>query len=287
MLLLRLASLGGWQSLRMVWSWCDAVEQLETGSSATRVVVRRRDGGVDRHRHVVGGWRLERRAGGVAQTIELGGRTAARPITTGSRASTASHTQELVPGIPAFFELGAESYRRSEETWQEAGAPTARVAVLAKPNELVIDVVVRKSGELTFVPDGATNPFDNESPDINGDGIQLYLVDRAGATAWVLVPQVDESAGTVRARFVDEWNTPRVLRGAWTRTSDGYSMRLRIAGADASATEFGLGVVVNEKPAGRARRRGQLVLGGAPGEFIYLRGDREDRERLPRFRIIS
>jgi hypothetical protein len=47
-----------------------------------------------------------------------------------------------------------------------------------------------------------------------------------------------------------------------------------------------LGVVVNEKPAGRERRRGQLVLGGARGEFVYLRGDREDLDRLPRFAII-
>jgi hypothetical protein len=57
--------------------------------------------------------------------------------------------------------------------------------------------------------------------------------------------------------------------------------------ADGASREFGFGIVVNEKPLGRDRRRGQLVLGGAPGQFVYLRGDREDRERLPRFRVVD
>jgi len=46
-----------------------------------------------------------------------------------------------------------------------------------------------------------------------------------------------------------------------------------------------LDVVVNEKPADRERRRGQLVLSGARGEFVYLRGDRHDKERLLPLRI--
>jgi hypothetical protein len=80
-----------------------------------------------------------------------------------------------------------------------------------------------------------------------------------------------------------------VLRAAWRPTREGYSLRVRIAAfpPDADEREFALRVVVNEKPAGRERRRGQLVLGGAPGEFVYLRGDREDRDRLPRFRLLD
>jgi hypothetical protein len=38
-------------------------------------------------------------------------------------------------------------------------------------------------------------------------------------------------------------------------------------------------------PPGRERRRGQLVLGGALGEFVYLRGDREGQDRLPVFTV--
>ena len=41
-----------------------------------------------------------------------------------------------------------------------------------------------------------------------------------------------------------------------------------------------LDVLVNETSAGRERRRGQLVMSGAPGEFVYLAGDRHDPARL-------
>lgn len=50
--------------------------------------------------------------------------------------------------------------------------------------------------------------------------------------------------------------------------------------ADLAAVPSALAVVVNEMPRGRLRRRGQLVLGGARGEFVYLRGDRFDEARL-------
>ena len=46
-----------------------------------------------------------------------------------------------------------------------------------------------------------------------------------------------------------------------------------------------LDVLVNETTAGRVRRRGQLVLSGADGEFVYLRGDRHEPERLLRFSL--
>jgi hypothetical protein len=38
--------------------------------------------------------------------------------------------------------------------------------------------------------------------------------------------------------------------------------------------------VINETTTERARRRGQLVLSGGAGEFVYLRGDRHDPSRL-------
>jgi hypothetical protein len=39
-------------------------------------------------------------------------------------------------------------------------------------------------------------------------------------------------------------------------------------------------VVINETVSGRERRRGQLIMSGARGEFVYLRGDRHDSGRL-------
>jgi hypothetical protein len=38
-------------------------------------------------------------------------------------------------------------------------------------------------------------------------------------------------------------------------------------------------------PAGRDRRRGQLVMSGAAGEFAYLRGDRHEPEAMIRLRV--
>jgi hypothetical protein len=46
-----------------------------------------------------------------------------------------------------------------------------------------------------------------------------------------------------------------------------------------------LGVVVNDMAPDRERRRGQLVLGGHAGEFVYLRGDRLAAEDLLDFLI--
>jgi hypothetical protein len=152
------------------------------------------------------------------------------------------------------------------------------------PNELLIDVVVRKSGDFTFVSGGAVNPYDNESPDINGDGVQLYLADDSGASAWVLVPELD-GEGLVRARAIDGWPTPRQIITTWKRVEGGYVIQVRLPVAPSPNAEFQLGVAINEKPPGRERRRGQLVLGGARGEFVYLRGDREDRGSLPRIVI--
>jgi hypothetical protein len=46
-------------------------------------------------------------------------------------------------------------------------------------------------------------------------------------------------------------------------------------------------VLVNEKPDNRERRRGQLVLSGSNGEFVYLRGDRQDADRLIPIKLID
>jgi hypothetical protein len=46
-------------------------------------------------------------------------------------------------------------------------------------------------------------------------------------------------------------------------------------------------VVVNEMSPDRERRRGQLVATGASGEWVYLRGDREDMRRMLAFEIVD
>jgi hypothetical protein len=276
----------GWT--RIVWSWSDVVERVRLDRWSSVTDIYHRDGTIDRHRRSMSGWSVERRVGSVRTITELRGVVRGpRPrITPSVELSAPEHHIDL--GRPNHFELGQEQYRRSEETWEEAGMPSARIGILALPNELVVDVAVHKRGDFTFVPGDARNAYDNESPDINGDGVQLYISNAYGTSAWVLVPEVTEAEeGSVRARLIEDWETPRPLRAAWRVTEDGYTLRVRIQDSppEAESREFALGVVINEKPTGRERRRGQLVLGGKPGQFVYLRGDREDRSELLRFAV--
>jgi hypothetical protein len=62
----------------------------------------------------------------------------------------------------------------------------------------------------------------------------------------------------------------------WERVGDGYRMNIDLDAGELSAIDL----IVNEMPRGRHRRRGQLVLSGGNGEFVYLRGDRQDDDRL-------
>jgi hypothetical protein len=179
------------------------------------------------------------------------------------------------------FALGEPHYRRSEESWQEAGAPTATVTLAWTGSELHVEVDVRKAAEPLFVAFDAVNPYDNERPDINGDGLQLYLKTPDSSGAWVLVPEPRDAA--VRVRAIPGWGELAVPRATWRRTSGGYLLHVVVRvcdGAPEAPIPIELDAIVNESAMGRERRRGQLVLSGAAGEFVYLAGDRHDPARL-------
>jgi hypothetical protein len=92
---------------------------------------------------------------------------------------------------PLRFPLGRAHYRRSEATWEDAGAPVATVGLLATPTHVVVEVAVRAATP-TFAPALGDNPLDNEHPDINSDGVQLYVGAAQGAGryySWILVPE--------------------------------------------------------------------------------------------------
>ena len=177
------------------------------------------------------------------------------------------------------LELGEPHYRRSEQSWADAGAPTASVSLRWCAPTLTVSIEVPSSGR-TFAPSDATNPYDNEPADINGDGVQLYLRTDRGESGWMLVP--DAATSTVRVRQLEEWTAAQSLRARWQPTESGYELTVDL---DTETPPLALDVVVNEMPRGRVRRRGQLVLSGARGEFVYLRGDRHDRWRLVPLRI--
>ncbi|HUF31206.1 MAG TPA: hypothetical protein VMM77_11200, partial [Gemmatimonadaceae bacterium] len=76
------------------------------------------------------------------------------------------------------------------------------------------------------------------------------------------------------------------VRTSWRPTPSGYEVRIALSlsalgrGPD---YPFSAGVLVNDMSPDRQRRRGQLVLGGGAGEFVYLRGDREAAARFLHF----
>ena len=125
-----------------------------------------------------------------------------------------------------------------------------------------------------------TNAYDNEPADINGDGVQLFVRWRDTRAAWLLVPEPESSV--VRSRRIEGWNAPHDVAARWERSSTGYRIFISLP---ADTPPYGFDVIVNEMPRGRERRRGQLVLSGGAGEFVYLRGDRHEPERLITLRI--
>jgi hypothetical protein len=142
------------------------------------------------------------------------------------------------------------------------------------------------TGPVVEVAPGAINPFDNEEPDINGHGVQLYVGSDSGGGAWIVVPSPGQHAARVRP--LAGWGSLRLLSAEWTPTQNGFAVQLTVElppGAGSRESPVALDVLINETVPGRARRRGQLVLSGAEGEFVYLRGDRHDAGALIEFAI--
>lgn len=186
------------------------------------------------------------------------------------------------------FVLGEKHYRRSEQSWRDAGAPQARVAITATESELIVDVDVAKS-PIVFAPARDVNPLDNEHPDINSDGVQLYLGSSHGSGryyAWLLVPEGEHGAVRVTSRAA--FGPAVSIQATAALTSTGWALRATIprdALALDAAGDFTLDLIVNEISPDRERRRGQLVLSGGHDEWVYLRGDRQEPARALPFHL--
>ena len=261
--------------------------------SAVRDAIAVPDGGVavtlhDGARHIhapVGeGWHIDLEAGAARSSLDLAGaRAPASPVPAlvarGPSPRVLRIPRRRVTGDPSavWFELERDHYRRSEQSWEEAGRPSATVTLHANATHLEIEVDVHRS-MLTFVPAGTVNDMDNEHADINGDGVQLHLLVPAKGivAAWTLVP---ESGGGVRVRTARREGAPVPIEASWRRDAAGYVLRAALPQAALGREPFHLDVAVNETIPGRERRRGQLVLSGARDGWVYLRGDRSEPRR--------
>lgn len=239
-------------------------------------------------------WHIALDVGGARSSIDLAGARPHPPLPAAAPPELSSAPAAWSLAVPFHAELGEADYRRSEPSWTEAGMPRASVAVSARGGALVIDVDVARHAPL-FAPPEAVNDMDNERAEINADGVQLHLslpglatpAEPTPGAGWLVAPLHD---GGLRVIALDARAGDIAAHGSWKRSADGYSVRLTLpvralAAPATTPVSVGVGVVVNETAPGRERRRGQLVLGGARGEYVYLRGDRHDVARCQMFEI--
>ena len=264
-----------------VWSWGGGVTDVEV--EADTLTVAHRDGRRDEHRFAHGRWRVTSfDVAGATTEVELGNLSAPEPPGP-DRAQVIAVDDGVLQAaaLPAHVELAEPNYRRSELSWREAGEPRATVVIAKAHGAVHVAVTVEPSARL-FVPIDADNPFDNEPMAINGSGVQLYVLLGHQAAGWLLVPRPDSAEVSVRP--VEGWTGAVELRARWRPTAAGYSLEIELP-VGAGIEEIGLDVIVNDAAPGRLRRRGQLVMSGANGEFVYLRGDRHDPARILRFSL--
>ena len=273
--------------IRTVWSWSPAVTDVDAAGDGCSVQL-----ADERHTHqgVDGRWAITLTRDGSRSSIDLDGRLSEEAQPAGAEPVAAPVPRHvLAPGRPFVMQLGKRHYRRSEEPWEAAGSPEATLRIAASRTSVDIDVDVRKR-EPYFAPARSENPLDNEDPDINSDGIQLYLYlpDSHAYGSWILVP--DASSREVRVHSREAAGALPELHADWRLTADGYRVRCHLTrgprglGVD---RELRVNVVVNEMSPDRERRRGQLVATGGSGEWVYLRGDREDMRRMLAFEIVD
>jgi hypothetical protein len=270
--------------LRTVMAWDASIDQPQFRDGEICVT---RGGEVHTHSRNSRGWRAEFATKAETRIVELAGRAAApvprpskrveSPIIVRRSEPMAGWWSDLradVRGRCSTFELGEKNYRRTEETWREAGSPTATVAVLDQDPFLVhIDV---RAEHQRFSKPSDVNPFDNEHPDTMGAGVQLYYrSDESGSLrhGWMLIPEPGRE--TVRLREILPVATEQPS-ARWRPTPSGYELRIEFP---FPGQDLFLDVVINDAVEGRVRRRGQLVTADVPGEFAYVRGDREDGSR--------
>jgi Heparinase II/III-like protein/Alginate lyase len=232
-----------------------------------------------RHRRLAHGWEI---AGPeeASQVITLAGHRSSTPSSmTGRGAPSDSEPEATRLAWPSYAvtPLGEAHYRPTEESWDEAGRPQAEIRILSALSDLgslVVTAAVTLSRPPFFAPACEENPLDNELADVNSDGVQLHW--RSPSTgSWNSVIAVPDG-GAVRLSVAE--GALEGVTATWSRTEAGYDLSFVLPWPE-TWPDLRLDVIVNERPPERERRRGQLVLSGARGEFAYLRGARQSPAR--------
>lgn len=284
-------------TISTLWSLRGRVEHVRFGGLGAphAITVRLITGAVVQHTPVdddraANRWQLDVIDGASRRTVTLHGARVSLADEPSRRSSPRDIALPAPIPLPLVRELGAAHYRRSEQRWEEAGAPTATVSIAWQAGELCLEVDAR-TGALAVPPVGAINDLDNERVDVNADGVQLYLgrcEEPEWSAAWLLVPE--RETGRLRITPLVSPALANALTGHWEPTADGWRCRLTVSSPLVESLSDSGGVlrvdlIVNERPPERVRRRGQLLLSGSNGEFVYLRGDRHEPARALFLRV--
>jgi hypothetical protein len=269
--------LGDSARLRTVWDWNNSLRAVTIEGSALRLT--ETGGTIVDCEWMEDGARITH-AGADARTTVLSG---FREREAGV-ADASAPLEMAVHALPYARELGEPDYRMSERDWAQAGQPRAHVVIDADASEVEIRVEVRKSSLHFRDPDAADPLLDNEHPDINSDGVQLHLWCEGWRepAAWLAIPE--RAFAHTRLRRTDGGASGPSVTADSRESIGGYEVRFVVPRASLCDV-VAIDVLVNEMSAGRQRRRGQLVLSGARGDRVYLRGDRQPREHFIRVRL--
>ncbi len=268
---------------------------LDVAVDGDAIVVRCADGTTHTHQRVPHGWLVTLHAGGARSSIDLAGLvTAGAEHAPGAPTSPPAPPSDDAPvdpvpvatigggAPPLAIAIGEAHWRRGDRPWHDEGAPTATLHLDLQPATLVVGVDVVLHRPLEPTPALDDNPLDNEHPDTNADGLQLHLEEPAtGAwVGWLAVPAPD---GTLRT--TPRGASARTVTGRWHATPDGWAASLVLDWPTDHPATLRLDACVNVRPPGRERRVGQLVASGGRGEWVYLRGDRQPRDRALLLRL--
>jgi hypothetical protein len=290
-----------------LWNWARGVQShaITVDDNAFLSASITVDGTTSVHTRTDEGWHIAFEARGATSSIDLT-RLSSTVVEKAAPSTFAGSVDEttvadITPTVvhipdsaPVSFALGELHYLRTEQPWHEADRPSATIAVAAANGVLEVRVIA-ETGPIVVPGPTDENALDNERRDVNADGVELFVGSAPGgpwSASWIAVPASDDPTGAAAslARVTATSANAPPLSSSWTpRVGDrgGYEMRLQLQltaiPINADGT-FVMEVIVNERPAHRARRRGQLVLSGGGG-WAYLRGDRSDSARALSFRV--
>jgi hypothetical protein len=271
-----------------------AVRGIRTAESGIEIET---SDGTERHLATVEGWEVRT----ARDVVRLGGARRQAPVyeplVRTDRPLIARGTAHHIVNPPALdgslegFDTGApleldheDQYRRSEEPYPGPEEFSARAFVNWNDDGLYLGVQVTTPEVFPRDPEAPPLRLDNEPDEIHGDGIQLYLrlPPEEKVPGWLIVPSIHGGELVLRPASGTD-SSAGAVRGAWQAHGGGYTLTVLVQPAGwepfRPGTEIGFDLLVNRMLSGRRRRAGQLVWSGGGG-WVWLKGDRQDPERL-------